>query len=109
MVNMRPDGEDFAAQFNTGQLLEHPFEILPGRCYGVVAVAAGITDLELTMVLGEPPVDHIMGSDALKGPQAVIGPSGKCISNPLPAPAMAKIVVTAVSGAGTVIARIYSK
>jgi hypothetical protein len=109
MVNMRPDGEPFAAQFNNGQVFEHSFEIIPGRCYGVVAVSMGITELDLAIVLGEPPVDHVMGKDELKGPQAVIGPSGKCISNPLPSPDQAKVKITAVTGTGTAIAQIYSK
>jgi hypothetical protein len=109
MVNLRPDGEPFAAQFNNGQIFEQSFEIIPGRCYGVVAVGMGISELDLALVLGEPPVDHVMGKDELKGPQAVIGASGKCISNPLPSPDQAKIVITAVTGAGTAIAQIYSK
>ena len=109
MVKMKPDGDAFAGQFNNGQVLEQAFEIEPGRCYGAVAVGVGISELEMALVLGEPPVDHVMGRDELKGWQAVIGPSGRCISNPLPATAEAKLVITAVTGQGQVLARIYSK
>lgn len=109
MVNMRPDGDAFAAQFNSGQVWVQKFELVPGRCYGVVAVAMGVTDVELELGMGEPPVDHVLGKDELKGPQAVVGPSGQCIRNYLPAPHEAKVTITAVAGAGGVVARIYSK
>jgi hypothetical protein len=109
MINMLPEGEPFAAQFNEGQIFEQEVEIEPGRCYGLVAVAMGIKELDLVFVLGEPPVDHVLGRDALKGWQAVVGPSGKCIQNTLPTPEKAKVQIKAVTGAGTAVAQLYSK
>lgn len=109
MINMKPDDEAFAAQFNNGQVYEQDIVLEPGRCYGVVAVSTGITEFDMALVIGEPPVDHVMGKDELKGWQGVIGTSGQCVHVPLPTAEAGKIRITAVAGAGQVIARIYSK
>ncbi len=109
MIKMQKEGPPFAGQFNEGQVLEHTFEVLPGRCYGVVAIAGGITELGLRIELGEPPVTAVLGKDEMKGPQAVVGPSGNCVRNTLPTPDEARVVMTAVAGAGTAVARVYSR
>lgn len=109
MINMKADDEAFAAQFNNGQIFEKKILLEPGRCYGVAAISTGITEFDLELVLGDPPVDHVMGKDELKGWQAVIGPSGNCVNVPLPTAAEGKVRITATTGAGQVIARVYSK
>jgi hypothetical protein len=109
MPNMRAEGGPFAGAFREGDKLAHVFQLLPGRCYGVVGVGVGIADLDLELVLGEPPVDYTMGSDGSKSPQAVIGSGGKCIQNTLPTEEPAKVIVTAKSGKGSALVQIYWK
>jgi hypothetical protein len=83
--------------------------MLPGRCYGVVGVGAGIADLDLELSIGEPPVDYTMGSDGTKASQAVIGLGGKCIQNTLPTDEPAKVIVSAKQGKGSALVQIYWK
>ena len=107
---MRPDGEAFAGQFQQSQTLEQPFQLQPGRCYTVVGVGVGITELDLQIVLHQPPLPpYEAARDQGTGPQAVLGASGQCFKNPLPIGGPAKVVMTATGGSGIAMAQIYSK
>jgi len=107
---MRPDGQSFAGQFQQGQKLEQPFQIQPGRCYAVVGVGLGVSELDIQIVLHQPPLpEYVAAQDQGSGSQAVLGGGGNCFKNPLPVGAPAKVVMTATAGSGIATAQIYSK
>ncbi len=107
---MQPDGPSFAGQFQQGQTLEQPFQIQPGKCYSVVGVGVGITELDVQIVLHQPPLPpYVAAQDQGTGPQAVLGGRGNCFKNPLPVGGPAKVVMTATGGSGIAMAQIYSK
>lgn len=109
---MQPDGGAFAGQFQQGQTLEQPFNIQPGKCYSVVGVGIGITQLDIQIqtvaaIPGMPPVTLAQSSGS--GPNATLGGGGNCFKNPLPVGGPAKVVVKATGGAGIALAQIFSK
>jgi hypothetical protein len=109
-AGMRPDGEAFAGNFQQGQTLEQAFQLQPGRCYTVVGVGMGISELDLQIVLHQPPLPpYEAARDQGTGPQAVLGASGQCFKNPLPIGGPAKVIMTATGGSGLAMAQIYSK
>jgi hypothetical protein len=110
VAGMQPDGQAFAGQFQQGQILEQPFQVQPGRCYAVVGVGVGITELDVQIVLHQPPLPpYVAAQDQGTGPQAVLGGRGNCFKNPLPIGGPAKVVMTATGGAGLAMAQLYSK
>ncbi len=107
---MRPDGGAFAAQFQQGQTYEQPFQIQPGRCYSVIGVGIGIQELDVQLVIHQPPLPpYVAAQDQTTGAQAVLGPKGNCFRNPLPMGGPAKVIMTARAGAGVAMAQIFSK
>ena len=107
---MQPDGSAFAGQFQQGQTLEQPFQIQPGRCYAVVGVGIGITELDVSIVIHQPPLPpYVAAQDQGTGPQAVLGGGGNCFKNPLPVGGPAKVIMKATGGGGLAMAQIYSK
>ena len=107
---MRPDGPAFAGNFQVGQTLEQPFQIQPGRCYAVVGVGIGITELDISIVLHQPPLPpYVAAQDQGTGPQAVLGGSRNCFKNPLPVGGPAKVVVKSTGGQGMAMAQIFSR
>src|SRR5690606_4985854 len=84
MRGMQPDGAAFAGQFQQGQTLGQPFQLQPGRCYGVVGIGIGITELDVAIVLHQPPLPpYTAAQDQGSGPQAILGGGGNCFKNPL--------------------------
>ncbi|MBW2456460.1 MAG: hypothetical protein JRI68_18225 [Deltaproteobacteria bacterium] len=109
-AGMQPDGAAFAGQFQQGQVLEQPFQIQPGRCYAVVGLGMGITELDIQIVLHQPPLPpYTAAQDQGTGPQAIVGGGGNCFKNPLPVGGPAKVILKATGGAGVAGAQIYSK
>jgi hypothetical protein len=107
---MQPDGASFAGQFQQGQVLEQPFQLQPGRCYSVIGVGIGITELDIQIVMHQPPLPPApLAQDNTSGPQAVLGGGGNCFKNPLPIGGPAKVVMTATGGSGVAMAQIFSK
>jgi hypothetical protein len=111
MQGMKPEGGAFAGQFQEGQTLEQPFNIQPGKCYGVLGVGLGIQELHVQIV-GQPapmlpPV--VIAQDNGTGPNPTLGGGGQCWKNPLPVGGPAKVVVKATHGAGIGVAQIFSK
>ena len=110
VAGMQPDGPSFAGQFQQGQTLEQAFQIQPGKCYSVIGVGVGITELDVQIVLHQPPLPpYVAAQDQGTGPQAVLGGKGQCFKNPLPVGGPAKVVMTATGGAGIGMAQVYSK
>lgn len=106
---MSPEGGAFAGNFQQGQTLEQPFNIEPGKCYTVVGVGVGITELDIQIVGTLGPVTQVLAQDNQTGAQAVVGSAGNCFKNPLPVGGPAKVVMKATGGTGLAVAQIYKK
>ena len=108
---MQPDGGAFAGQFSQGQVLEQPFNIQPGKCYSVVAVGIGITELDVMIQVQPVPQfpAQTLAQDNTSGAQAILGGKGSCFKNPLPIGGPAKLVMKATGGSGMAIGQLYSK
>ena len=107
----RREGPTVAGNFQEGQTIEGAFSFQPGKCYTVVAVGAGIQeiDIEMQYVTPIPGLAPSIGKDTQKGAQASIGGKGNCLKPLSPIPANAKFIVRAAKGAGVAAAQLYSK
>jgi hypothetical protein len=109
-AGMAEDGPAMAGQFQQGQVLEQAIQIQPGRCYTVVGVGIGITELDIELVLSQPPLpEYVAAADSSSGAQAILGGGGNCFKNPLPVGGPGKIRVKATGGSGIALAQVYSK
>jgi hypothetical protein len=108
---MTKEGPVIAGNFQTGQTIESAFSFQPGKCYTVVAVGAGITELDIEMqyVTPIPGINPSIGKDGQRGAQASIGGKGNCLKPLSPFPTNAKFIVRASAGAGVAAAQLYSK
>jgi hypothetical protein len=111
LPGMQADGSSFAASFQQGQTYEQPFQIQPGRCYGVIGVGLlVISELDVQIVIQQPPLPpYVAAQDQTTGPQATIGSGGNCFKNPLPIGGPAKVVMTVRAGGGVAMGQIFSK
>ncbi len=107
---MAPDGQSFAGQFQQGQTMEQPLTIQAGKCYTVVAVGAGITQLDIKLIAQQAPLPPmVLAQSNTQGANASLGGKGQCFRNPLPIGGPGKIVLTATAGAGIAAAQVYVK
>ena len=107
---MSPDGQAFAGQFAAGQTLEQPINIQAGKCYTIVAVGAGITQLDITLVAQQAPLPPVtLAQSNTQGANASLGGKGQCFRNPLPIGGPGKIILKATSGAGIAAAQVFVK
>ena len=108
---MAKEGATLAGNFQEGQTLEGTFTFQPGKCYTVLAVGAGIqeVDVEMQYVTPIPGLAPSIGKDSQKGTQASIGGKGNCLKPISPFPANAKYIVRATKGAGVAAAQLYVK
>lgn len=108
---MAKEGPTVAGNFQTGQTLEQTFTFQPGKCYTVLAVGAGVSeiDIEMQYVTPIPGLNPSIGKDSQKGSQASIGGKGNCLKPLSPIATNAKFIVRATSGAGVAAAQLYSK
>jgi hypothetical protein len=108
-----PDGQPIAGTFKQGDTLHLPVTIQAGRCYTIIAVSAGITELDIALMVssipGMPMPPMALAMDSMTGPTAVIGGGGNCFKNPMPLPMPAVAVIRATAGAGTVLAQAFSR
>ncbi len=110
VAGMRSDGPAMAAQFQPGQIYEQAIQLQPGRCYAVLGVGIGITELDLELVIHQPPApEYVASRDETTGPQAVLGGRKNCFKNPLPFPTPAKLRMRATGGAGLGMAQVFSR
>jgi hypothetical protein len=106
---MNREGVTMAANFREGQTLEQPFRMMPGRCYTVLAIGAGVSPLELAIVAVTPfpgtsgPIAQASGTNS-----AALGGHGNCVRWDLPIGIHAKYVVRAARGQGVAAAQLYS-
>ena len=112
---MTPEGAVCAANFTTGSTLETTFQMMPGKCYTVVGVGAGIQQLDIsaTVVSPLPGFNMPFGVNDKKvtpiGSQSVLGAKVNCLKTLLPMQVPVKITVTATKGQGLAAAQLYSK
>jgi hypothetical protein len=109
---MQADGGSFAGQFQEGQILEQPINISPGKCYSVIGVGIGITELDVQLVAAPapqvPPI--VLAQDNSTGPQAVLGGKGSgCWKNPTPIGGPGKVLMRATKGTGIAVAQVFVK
>ncbi len=107
---MSPDGQAFAGQFQAGQTMEQPINIQAGKCYTIVAVGAGITQLDITLVAQQAPLPPVtLAQSNTQGSNASLGGKGQCFRNPLPIGGPGKIILKATTGAGMAAAQVFVK
>jgi hypothetical protein len=107
---MSPEAGPFAGTFQPEQTLEQDITIQPGKCYGVVGIGMGITELDVQIVLHQPPLPpYTAQQDNQTGAKAVIGSGGNCYRSLLPAPTTAKVILIARAGTGIGMAQVFSK
>jgi hypothetical protein len=108
---MHQDGGPLAGSFKEGQTLEQPFQMLPGKCYTVLAVSAGPTAVALSIV-AVTPIPQALGVLAQTegtGPNVSLGGRSNCLKWSLPIGINAKYVVRATRGQGVIAAQMYSR
>jgi hypothetical protein len=108
---MQREGTVIAGQFKEGQTLEQPFQMLPGKCYTVLAVGAGVQEVDLTIVAVTPipQASGVLAQDTGTGASASLGGKGNCFKWSLPVGINAKYVVKATHGQGIIASQLYSK
>jgi len=108
---MAKEGTPVAGNFSEGSSLETAFQMLPNKCYTLVATGAGVTELDVKFVIltplpGQPPV---VAQDNMTGQNAVIGANGQCYRLPSLVGVNAKWIMTATHGSGVAAGQLYSK
>lgn len=106
---MTREGNPAAAQFKEGQTLEAPFQMLPGKCYAVLAVGAGVQEVDIqiqTVVLN---VSQVVAQDQGAGDHASVGGRGNCYKWLAPIGVNAKYVLKATRGNGIIAGQLYVK
>ena len=107
---MAADGQSFAGQFQEGQTLEQPLNIQAGKCYTIVAIGAGIQQLDIQLVAQQAPLPAmVLAQSNTTGAQASLGGKGQCFRNPLPIGGPGKVVIKATRGAGMAAAQVFVK
>ena len=108
---MTREGNLVAGNFKEGQTLEQMFQMLPGKCYTVLAVGAGIQQLDLAIVAVTPipQASGVLAQAQGNGPNAVLGGRGNCFRWDLPVGINAKYVIRATRGQGVAAGQLYAK
>jgi hypothetical protein len=110
-AGMSPEGPTVAAQFQEGQTLEQAVQLLPGKCYTVLSVGAGIQEMDIQLI-AVTPVPNITGplaQDQGGGSSASLGGRGNCFKWQLPFGINAKYVLRASKGSGIAAGQLYVK
>ena len=108
---MNKEGAVVAGNFQNGQTLESSFQLNPGKCYTVLAVGAGITEMDVSIVLATsiPGMSSVLAQDSGSGATASLGGKGNCYKWSAPLAAPAKWVMKARTGQGVAAGQLYSK
>jgi len=112
MRGMQPLTPVIAGQFAQGQRLEQAFQMMPNKCYGAIAAAAGIQDVHIQFILQQPIPgipNPVLAEDKAKGGNAVLGGGGSCYHWKFPFGANVRAVFTARAGQGMAAGRVYVK
>ena len=107
---MQPDDNPFAGSFQTGQTLEQPITLAAGKCYAVIGVGVGISQLDIQLATNQPPIPPIvLAQGQSSSGSTVLGGAKNCYKNALPMAAPAKVVLKATAGSGIAMAQVYSR
>ena len=107
---MQREGTVVAAQFKEGQALEQPIQLLPGKCYTVLAVGAGVTEMDIVLVASTPlPTSPTLAQDSSTGSTAALGGRGNCFKWSMPVGIQAKYVLKATKGSGVAAGQLFVK
>jgi hypothetical protein len=108
---MNREGNVAAANFQEGQTMEEAVNLQPGKCYTVLAVGAGVAEVDISLQLTTPVpgMNPALAQDSGSGQQAALGGGGNCYKWPWPVAGQAKYVIKATRGAGLVAGQLYSK
>lgn len=110
-AGMQPEGPTVAAQFSEGQTLEQAVQLLPGKCYTVLAVGAGIQEMDISLhaVTPLPNVAGPLAQDQGGGASASLGGRGNCYKWSWPVGINAKFILRATRGSGIAAGQLYVK
>ena len=108
---MQREGNPVAAQFKEGQTLETPFQMLPGKCYTVLAVGAGIqeVDVQIIALTPVPGLNPVLAQDSGTGDRASVGGRGSCYKWIALFGINARYIITATRGQGLAAGQLYIK
>ncbi len=108
---MQREGNVAAANFQEGQSMEEAVSLQPGKCYTVLAVGAGVAEVDISLQLTTPMpgMNPALAQDSGSGQQAALGGGGNCYKWPWPMAGQAKYVIKATRGAGLVAGQLYVK
>jgi hypothetical protein len=108
---MQPDGQAITIQLQQGQAHEQPIQLEANRCYTVVGVGLGVSELDIQIAAQPLPMvpPQVLAQDNTQGPQAVLGGSGQCWRNLAPLPVPGKLIVKATAGSGGAMVQVYKK
>ena len=108
---MQREGGVAAGNFKEGQILEQPMQIMPGKCYTVLAVGAGVqeVDISLVAVTPIPQASGVLAQDQGSGASSSLGGRGNCFKWSFPVGINAKYVIKATRGQGVIASQLYSK
>ncbi len=107
----KPIGAPVVGMFQAGQQLESTITMQPGKCYTVIAVGTGMSNLNVQLAASTPVpgMNPVLAQDQTTGPQAVVGKAPNCYAWALPLPGSAKVITTAVDGQGIAAVQVYEK
>ena len=108
---MSREGTIIAGQFKEGQTLEQAIQMLPGKCYTVLAVGVGIQEMDIALVAVTPlpQASPVLAQDQGSGASASLGGRGQCFKWTLPFGINAKYVLKASRGSGVAAGQLYVK
>jgi hypothetical protein len=108
---MTREGTVIAGNFKEGQTLEQPMQILPNKCYTVLAVGAGPQEVDISLIATTPipQASPVLAQDQGSGSNASLGGGGNCFKWSFPVGISAKYVIKATKGQGVIAAQLYSK
>lgn len=108
---MQKDGSILAGNYKEGQTLEQAVQILPGKCYTLLAVGAGPSQIDLALIATTPipNVSPVLAQTSGSGNQAALGGGSNCYKWPLQFGVNGKYVVKSAKGQGIIAAQLYSK
>jgi len=108
---MQREGNVAAGNFSEGSVLEEAVNLQPGKCYTVLAVGAGPSEVDISLVATTPVpgMNPVLAQDSGTGQQASLGGNGNCYKWPWPMAGQAKYIVKATRGSGIIAAQLYVK
>lgn len=112
LPGMQPITDPVAGNFQQGQYLEQTFQMAQGKCYGAVAVSAGVSEMHIRFELLQPVPgiqNPILAEDQTTGGNAALGAGGNCHKWSLPIGVNVRAIYIAQAGSGLAAGRVFAK